>query len=48
MRAYEARVVRFGKAHIAGYFTTIAEAERAAIALRNEIHTNNLADRRPA
>jgi len=28
-----------------GYFNTIEEAESAAIALRNQIHTNNLKDR---
>lgn len=29
-----------------GVFTDLAEAERAAIALRNSLHTNNLADRK--
>jgi hypothetical protein len=34
--------------HYGGVFVDIKEAEAAAIALRNELHTNNLQDRRAA
>lgn len=34
-----------GDQHHGGYFVDLAEAEAAAIALRNELHTNNLTDR---
>lgn len=33
--------------HYGGVFQTVEEAEVAAIALRNQVMTNNLADRRP-
>lgn len=35
-------------AHYGGTFDTVAEAEVAAVALRNELMSNNLLDRRPA
>ena len=43
---WRARVGHNGVQLSAGHFDTIAEAERAVIALRNELFTNNLADRR--
>jgi hypothetical protein len=36
------------RTHYAGLFVDIKEAESAAIALRNELHTNNLQDRSAA
>ena len=45
VRKYEARVRHNRKLHNAGLHLTIAEAEAAVIALRNSLHTNNLADR---
>lgn len=40
------RVGHAGKRHFGGYFKDLESAERAAITLRNSLHTNNLADRR--
>jgi hypothetical protein len=37
-----------GKRYHGGHFADIAQAERAAIELRNELHTNNLEDRTSA
>lgn len=45
---YTAFVVDDGKAHWAGYYEDIEGAEAAVIAKRNELYTNNLADRRTA
>jgi hypothetical protein len=44
-RKFEARAGHNGKLHYAGIYPTRAEAEVAVIALRNTLHTNNLADR---
>jgi hypothetical protein len=37
-----------GKFHFGGYFDDLRDAEQAAKALRNRLHTNNVADRIPA
>ncbi len=44
-RNWVARVKHNGKHHYAGSFDTIEAAEAAVIAKRNELYTNNLADR---
>jgi hypothetical protein len=36
------------RAYFGGYFTSLADAEAAAIELRNALHTNNLKDRSAA
>lgn len=43
---YRARVGHNGKTITVGYYATLAEAELAVIAKRNELFSNNLADRR--
>lgn len=43
---YRARVAHNGKTHYLGLFTTIQEADAAALAKRLELHTNNLLDRK--
>ena len=43
---FQVRVTDNGVVHSGGAFPTIAEAEAAAIALRNELYTNNLLDPR--
>lgn len=45
---YYVRVTHHSRAHWGGYFYDISEAETAAIALRNELFTNNLTDRNAA
>lgn len=42
---YRVQVGHNGAKHHGGLFTDLAEAEAAAIALRNKLHTNNLLDR---
>jgi hypothetical protein len=42
---WRASVKHNGRAYNVGRFATLAEAERAVIAKRNELFTNNLADR---
>lgn len=42
---WQGRVTHHGKCYSAGHFFTIAEAEAAVIALRNELFTHNDADR---
>ena len=42
---YYVRVHHNGRSHFGGSFVSLDEAERAAIALRNQLHTNNLLDR---
>ncbi|QWY79695.1 endonuclease [Arthrobacter phage Persistence] len=42
---YRARVHHFKKEIFVGYFSTVEEAEVAVVAKRNELFTNNLADR---
>lgn len=44
-KKYEARAGKDGRIHYAGTYSTVAEAEAAAVALRNTLFTNNLADR---
>lgn len=39
------RATAGGRTHFGGHYGTLAEAEAAAIALRNRVMTNNLADR---
>lgn len=46
--AWSVRVRVHGRLHHGGYFQEIPDAERAAIALRMELMTNNLIDRRTA
>lgn len=45
---FRARVGHEGRTYYLGVFPTIAEAKAAAIAKRNELHTNNLLDRKSA
>lgn len=45
---WRAKVGHHGRQFHVGYFATIAEAEAAAIAKRNELFTHNLLDRIPA
>lgn len=45
---WAARVGHHGKKIFVGYFTDLAEAERAVIAKRNEIYTHNDLDREQA
>lgn len=42
---FQVSVGHHGKHHYVGMFETLKEAEAAAIAKRNELHTNNLEDR---
>lgn len=42
------RVTTAGATHYGGYFTELIEAEAAVIELRNQLFTNNLADRKAA
>lgn len=42
---YETQVRHNGKHYRAGVYKTIAEAERAVVALRNELFTHNQLDR---
>lgn len=42
---YRVRCFLDGVSYSGGYFTDLAEAEAAAVALRNRLMTNNLADR---
>ena len=42
---WEVRVVHLGKKYAGGYYDDVHEANRAAIALRNRLMSNNLADR---
>lgn len=42
---YFGRVMHERIAHFAGYFPTVAEAEAAVVAKRNELHTHNDLDR---
>ena len=44
-RRYHAYATHNGTRYTAGYFTTLEEASKAVVSLRNELHTNNLADR---
>lgn len=44
-RSWGVRVVHDRRTYSGGYFKSIADAEVAAISLRNQLHTNNLADR---
>lgn len=46
VKKYRVRVVVNRKGHHGGYHPTLAQAEAAAIALRNELMVNNLLDRR--
>lgn len=39
------RVGHNGNRHFGGYFSNVEDAEKAAIALRTRLHTNNLRDR---
>lgn len=43
---YEAYVTHWGVRHRLGNFKTLADAESAVVAKRNELYTNNLLDRR--
>jgi hypothetical protein len=43
---FRVRVGHDGRSYYLGVFATIAEAEAVAIAKRNELHTNNLLDRK--
>lgn len=45
---FEARVRHNGKNHYAGLYATFEEAQKAVIAKRNLLFTNNLLDRRAA
>lgn len=45
---YLGRVRHHGRMHHAGWFDTLAEAEQAVIALRNQLFTHNDLDRRDA
>lgn len=45
---WKAQANKNGVRHVAGYFTRLADAERAAIELRNQLFTNNLTDRKAA
>lgn len=45
---WHARVGHNGRRHSAGYWDRLQDAERAAVALRNRLHTNNLTDRAAA
>lgn len=45
-RRWEVQVCSHGRKHYGGQYEDLTEAERAAIALRNRLHTNNLADRK--
>lgn len=42
---WSVRIGHNGALHYGGRFTSLADAERAAVALRNSLHTNNIADR---
>lgn len=44
-KVWRARATHQGKLYVAGYFEDIEEANQAAIALRNRLHSNNLLDR---
>ena len=46
-RVWVGHVGHHGKNYSAGRFRNLSDAEEAVIALRNELHTNNLLDRRP-
>lgn len=47
-KKWRARVKHHGVEHHAGLFATLAEAEQAAIAKRNELYTHNALDRKTA
>ena len=47
-KAWRARVKHSGKTYCVGQFSTIEEAERAVIELRNSLFTHNILDRKDA
>lgn len=48
VKKWEARATHGGKVYIAGTFADLADAESAAVSIRNELFTHNDLDRKPA